>query len=124
MKVIDLLNKIANGEEVPNKIKVQGHIFYYTKKYYSNLHYYEDEDGNNEWLVDEDINLNDEVEVIEESKKIEKIKLDSENCIEYYEDGIKKHLNTNKKDLMYVNIINKLIEKVEKLDEQNKNNKC
>lgn len=53
MKVIDLLNKIANGEKVPRNIKYKGHIYQY--------------------LIDSgyhDIRLNDEVEIIEEEKKI------------------------------------------------------
>ena len=32
MKIIDLLNKIANGEEVPKKIKYRGHIYQYQYK--------------------------------------------------------------------------------------------
>lgn len=31
MKIIDLLNKIANGEEVPEKIKYRNEIFIYDK---------------------------------------------------------------------------------------------
>ena len=31
MKVIDLLNKIANGEEVPKKIKYDGSIYEYVR---------------------------------------------------------------------------------------------
>ncbi len=68
MKIIDLLNKIANGEDVPSPI------------YHNNL-YYDFEDGDyfnqktRNWLFnDSDINtiLNEEVEIIEEDKKIEK----------------------------------------------------
>ena len=43
MKVIDLLNKIANGEEVPKKIKYLTTI--YTLR--SNLNYYEEDKGSN-----------------------------------------------------------------------------
>ena len=80
MKIIDLLNKIANGEEVPSKIK------YPSKE--------------KEYIYDLDIQdyrcddtlifntlfsnyrtkffINDEVEIIEEDKKIEKLNLDKE----------------------------------------------
>ena len=63
MKVIDLLNKIANGEEFNScKIKFTG---------------IEPEEVNEYFIYDrlyeEDLKLNDEVEIIEESKKIEKI---------------------------------------------------
>ena len=61
MKIINLLNKIINGEEIPEKIKVDDRLF-----------------------VTEDI-LNKEVEIIEEDKKIEKLDLhipcDSPNAI-------------------------------------------
>ena len=74
MKVIDLLNKIANGEEVPRKIKsYQGQIYLY------------EDDGEYVCLETQDLlfdfpgfrqlgdYLNDEVEIIEEDKKIEKM---------------------------------------------------
>ena len=75
IKIIDLLNKIANNEEVPKKINFRGNI-------------YEWEDG---WYLTkeknykvclggkkEDLNIlitafNDDVEILEEPKKIEKI---------------------------------------------------
>ena len=70
IKVIDLLNKIANDEEVPKKIKWQGQIYEYSC---SNRFYYQ-----NSWSMYRDFYtegncLNDEVEIIEEPKKIEKI---------------------------------------------------
>ena len=65
MKIIDLYNKIANGEEVPKKIKYKNCIFenrcvieYWCKK--------------TETCLDELIlmqNLNDEVEIIEEEPR-------------------------------------------------------
>ena len=60
MKVIDLLNKIANGEEVPNKVidKTRGILIESTEVY--NLY---------DKLYEEDIYINDEVEIIEEEKK-------------------------------------------------------
>jgi len=70
MKVIDLLNKIANGEEVPKKIKYEGKIWKLVNKtYFSNR---------TELLGDYIANaillsLNDEIEIIEEDKKIEKL---------------------------------------------------
>ena len=33
MKVIDLLNKIAKGEDVPEKIKIYNRIYTYTSEY-------------------------------------------------------------------------------------------
>ena len=70
IKIIDLLNKIANGEEVPKKIKWLGQIYEYSN---SNRFYYQ-----NSWSMYRDFYtegncLNDEVEIIEEPKKIEKL---------------------------------------------------
>ena len=73
MKVIDLLNKIANGEEVPKHIKLKSGIeLYYCE---DTLNYY-NELGCNElfgsWIA---YNLNDEIKIIEEDKKLEKIEM-------------------------------------------------
>lgn len=74
MKVIDLLNKIANGEEVPKKVKVG----YYYYEYEENGEYINTE-NTEDLLFDFDSYyplkqcLNEEVEIIEEPKKIEKI---------------------------------------------------
>ena len=74
MKVIDLLNKIANGEEVPKKIKYDNDIWNYDE--ISRDYILIDKSGE-EALICEELNLmfalNDEVEIIEEDKKIEKI---------------------------------------------------
>lgn len=69
MKVIDLLNKIANGEEVPEKFRFAGQTF---EKQGS---YIEDADGDSifDSMCTDFSNINEEVEVIEEDKKIEKI---------------------------------------------------
>ena len=71
MKIIDLLNKIANGEEIPKKIKYDG-VEYEEEPCYM---LYEATGNCNESQV-KDL-LNDEVEIIEEDKKMEKIDIDS-----------------------------------------------
>ena len=67
MKVIDLLNKIVNGEEAPKKIKYRERIFDY-----DDIDYFNTDIG---YLFERytllEI-LNDEIEILEE-KKIEKI---------------------------------------------------
>ena len=80
MKVIDLLNKIAKGEDIPNKIKFDGDIFVYnqTLKDYEYL----DKCG---WLMDISRDsgnnfLNDEVEIIEEEKDTEELDLFKLQC--------------------------------------------
>lgn len=75
MKIIELLNKIANGEEVPKKVRFAGIIFEYDEddQMYNN---YEHEN------ICDYAFLNDEVEIIEEEKKIEKIDvIPYEKCI-------------------------------------------
>ena len=73
MKVIDLLNKIANGEDVPKKIKAGNIIWSFDKKektYFMN-------NTNIQLFYVEEITkkLNDEVEILEEEQKIpEKLK--------------------------------------------------
>ena len=72
MKIIDLLNKIANGEGVPKKINVYSYLWTFDieKHDYTNIH--------NTVLFNDFIDniitdsLNDEVEIIEEEKEIKK----------------------------------------------------
>lgn len=79
MKVIDLLNKIANGEEVPRKIKCHWEYVYTyddTREEYA----YIQNDGtrfDDDWLVCNV--LNNEVEIIEEDKEIEEINFITEH---------------------------------------------
>ena len=78
MKIIDLLNKIANGEYVPNRILYEGITYWYDEKekdYYTMIAKdLDDEDI--EYLCDCKVNLilNDEIEIIEEDKKKRKIR--------------------------------------------------
>lgn len=65
MKVIDLLNKIANGEELPYRIIYNGEIYEYVEE----MKWYLRDDMKCE-LNNSKKCLNDEVEVIEENKNI------------------------------------------------------
>lgn len=96
MKVIDLLNKIANGEEVPKKIRITDIDDRITRHY--NFFYDEDDQ---EYKDDElfplgarlilDRVLNEKVEIldkIEEEKKIpEKLNIDKEHNRLFKKDG-------------------------------------
>ena len=68
MKVIDLLVKIAKGEEVPKKIKYCDIEFEYSKE---NMFYYNDDFSMYRTMFSEGNCLNDEVEIIEEEKTYE-----------------------------------------------------
>ena len=77
MKVIDLLNRIANGIDIPLQIKYDNDIWKYDEMARDYLLI--DKSGE-EYLICEELNLmyalNEEVEVVEEEqedKKIEKI---------------------------------------------------
>lgn len=65
MKIIDLLNKIANGEEVPKKIKYDYNEWEYDEK--AKTYYCGTCTLLNKYKF---LYLNDEVEIIEEEKKI------------------------------------------------------
>ena len=82
MKIIDILNKIANGEEIP-------HIQYDDVEAYIGADgYLKDTYGDNvEWWIDK-VWLNTEVEIIEEDKKIENIDFD---WLQSFEDNDKQY---------------------------------
>lgn len=65
MKGIDLLNKIANGEEVP-LIKYRDKILHWNKE----NDRFEDKDGMNTLYEIDFSELNEKVEIIEDEKKI------------------------------------------------------
>ena len=76
IKIIDLLNKIANSEEMPKKILLNGIVF----EYQGDDYLYKDEDKKEHWLFSASYTdkytwlenfLKAEVEIIEEPKKIE-----------------------------------------------------
>lgn len=71
MKVIDLLNKIAKSEEVPKKIKIDNKILNLDNG--KEIKYrFENSCGALNWNYYIDLKrLNDEIEIIEEPKKIE-----------------------------------------------------
>ena len=77
IKVIDLLVKIANREEVPKKIKWENIIYAYSEYDKDYLEYpFSNEEYKGLFDMRDSILtqfLNDEVEIIEEPKKIEKI---------------------------------------------------
>ena len=122
IKIIDLLNKIANNEEVPKKIKYKDNV-YYLGKNMVDLHTYQTEGSNNTRKLsliinNEYLNLNDYVEIIEEDKKIEKIK---SNGDEFYSDYIDAWISKNKTDAyceFLMNKINELIDEINNLKEK------
>ena len=77
MKIIDVLNLIAKGEEVPKKIKYKNVIYVYVDYF----KWYQEENEANEWLYYGDMRfINDKVEIIEEEKEIEKLYFSVYEC--------------------------------------------
>ena len=102
MKVIDLLNKIANGEEVPKKIKYEGDTYILCDNYC-----YFCEETNlilSDNLYAEHSKLNEEVEIIEENKGIEKLEFldnstDNEDILRMKINEIIDFLNKKNKEI-------------------------
>lgn len=67
MKIIDLLNMISKGEEVPEKIKYDNKLYTFDDK---KDNYYKDETTSINWDYVALHCLNEKVEILEEEKKI------------------------------------------------------
>ena len=90
MKVIDLLNKIANNEEVPNKIKYYNYIFEWTgSSYYS----YEFDKYLERVICIEDLNY--PIEILEYKELIKPFKnfLDDYNLSGAYEQTLTDYIH-------------------------------
>lgn len=81
IKLIDLLNKIANGEEIPKKIKYQNYEYEFNQvdkeyqRWFNGLSYGLGEDRRL------DIILDDEAEILEDNDKLEKIKWEEKESL-------------------------------------------
>ena len=115
MKVIELLNKIANGEDVPEKFRFAEQIF---EKQGS---YIEDEDGDSifDSMCTDFSNINEEIEIIEEDKKIRKITLLGEEIkLGSLSNWLKDYTNNEEKIATCIECnamkINEIIDKMNK----------
>lgn len=86
MKLIDLLVKIANGEEVPKLIEYKGARYVFQNNKYV---------GWNDLLKIDFENLNDEIEIIEDKpKKIKKMAIsDYKEVFNQYQLDVISHIN-------------------------------
>ena len=104
MKVIYLLNKIANGQELPNKIRFNN--IEWNKVYGEKNVCYLDEYDSDFFLYffrnNLDFTLNDEVEIIEKSKNIKKLDENNTNVLTNIIENRKK--------------INEIIEKLNSME--------
>ena len=113
MKIIDLLNKIAKGEEVPNKIKYKCDIYIIGEdvcnKYVKYINEKKDVDGYTKYLFQDwilDVILNDEIEIIEEVE--DKEYEDIEELHLYLLDGNDSAMPTTLQDFNNQEIIKKI----------------
>lgn len=104
IKIIDLLNKIANGEEVPIKINYHGDLYVWSKE----RQFYELENKNFIYLSFETKELNDEVEIIEEQEEIDI------QSIKEMEKMITHGYGSNETEIAYK--VNELVQAVKQLD--------
>jgi len=113
MKVIDLLNKIANGEEVPKKIKYQFKTFELNEdNRYIRTDKVSQYDYGNKTLLEYvlECDLHYEVEIIEEDKEIEKLPQWATKIDNSVEHTTQEHFNW-----ICANKINELIDEVNTL---------
>lgn len=107
IKVIDLLNKIANGEKAPKKIKINNVIYEYRGCMYctEKANYQDIEDylfGKWNFNI-----LNKDVEILDEQKKIEKM-----------ECSIESWFSPSQADIEIIKKINELIDEINNLKEE------
>ena len=124
IKISDLVNKVINREEMPKEVLFDGNIY----KWCNDIGDYR-KDGWGSCLMIRDIFNNfdrydsfynmlfEDVEIIEEPKKMEKIK---SNGDEFYSDYIDAWISKNKTDAyceFLMNKINELIDEINNLKE-------
>ena len=115
IKIIELLNKIANGEDLPKRIKIQEYVFELSKDY---EYYYYNEDVEITHLINHNFsNLNDEVEILEDNtEEIEEIQEISDEYFNMLSDEAKvKWLKSYiKEDRNKINELVKVVKEIRK----------
>lgn len=115
MKVIDLLNKIANGEKPPKYILIVGHRYRFNEKtndYDSDIGMSNKYLFRNMGILSE---LNEEIKILEDkTEEIEEIQVDRNNFIHTELGSFKGR----KMDIAFVNKFNELTKIVNKLNKQ------
>ena len=119
IKIIDLLNKIANGEKVPKEIRHNGFIYYRLWNNLVGFHFYKnDKIGNFLNQITASRELIEAVEIIEDSEEIEQIGSWYEVLQNESKETQYKELNHNFNVIFdrlesLINVVNKLDKKAE-----------
>ena len=121
MKVIDLLNKIANTKDykdIPKKVKITTGTLKeeYRIWVWDGIWYIYEEDGEDVCICTEKLDLNDEVEIIE-SNKIEKLERMNSR---YYLENRTKYLSTKGLALDIETLRNYINKIIDHINEENK----
>lgn len=106
IKIIDLLIKIANNEKVPKKIRYFGEIYEYSEEM---KFYYQNGSSMYRDFFTEGNCLNDEVEIIEEEKEIEKIDITKAYLSSNFHENVLEDIATLQTK------VNELIDEINKL---------
>ena len=120
IKLIELLNRIANKKDLPNSINFYGEQ-YDLDRHDTYINYgYTDENNCDRWLIDDKWEiaqcLNDEVEILEDNtEEIEELPTYRE--IEEFSELDKKCINQNAKD--FFDKINEIIRYIKRKDKNN-----
>ena len=121
IKIIDLLVKIANREEVPKKIKWENIIYAYSEYDKDYLEYpFSNEEYKGLFDMRDNILtqfLNDEVEIIEEDKKIEKLDIKQEKNIKNNWKWKCNGYNISTPQKIMADKLNELIDEINNLKE-------
>lgn len=108
IKVIDLLNRIANGEEVPDRISFCSYDYKWDKDFDDYLRIVDKQQMAFSFIENHNDNLecflNDTVDIIEEDKKIEKIEYSIDKDGYLSVNDFREHL------LQIINKINEIID--------------
>lgn len=110
MKIIDLLNKIANGEEVPRIIKYDLQTYYFRNYDYKEYDIEKDFIDEQTSFIEDKFDfykINDKVEILEEEKKIPE-------KLNYKYRNMYGHISQHKQS--EIDIINTLNEVIDYLD--------
>lgn len=139
MKVIDLLNKMANGEKLPKKILIRDKVYYLINDADGDMVYSQATNKSNwEAFIDHRLNitrcLNEDVLILDTGVEIsEEDTIDIDNIEEFNEDKARKEIFTytgeeGKKSNLYcfslfterhiIPKINEVIRKVNKLEKE------
>ncbi len=125
MTIIEIINKIANNEDIPKRIKYKDKIYIYNEPNQDYLEYNKDDFdflgyAFCNWRTRDFIN--DKVEILEEDKDIEELKIENDNPTHFYirdEKGTKCGMTKHSK--MIAEKLNEVIREVNKLRKENNN---